>query len=138
MEKKITEYLICRRDRYLSKSEVKQIKMELGNEIFDKYLRIEKLADYIYTIRFKRNTTEEEALVIINYISNLNSYFKVYKRNKSYTQIKQEQEKVSREKQEKYKELRKTKEIGLNNQLAKAKEEYIIKLERNNKIMQEA
>lgn len=138
MEKKITEYLICRRDRYLSKSEVKQIKMELGNEIFDKYLRIEKLADYIYTIRFKRNTTEEEAIVIINYISNLNSYFKVYKRNKSYTQIKQEQEKVSREKQEKYKELRKTKEIGLNNQLAKAKEEYIIKLERNNKIMQEA
>lgn len=138
MEKKITEYLICRRDRYLSKSEVKQIKMELGNEIFDKYLRIEKLADYIYTIRFKRNTTEEEALVIINYISNLNSYFKVYKRNKSYTQIKQEQEKVSKEKQEKYKELRKTKEIGLNNQLAKAKEEYIIKLERNNKIMQEA
>lgn len=130
MERRITEYLICRRDRYLTKSEVKQIKSELGQEIFNKYLRVEKLADYIYTIRFKKDTSEEEALVIIDYISNLNSYYKVYKRNKPYKQIKEEQQEVSKQKQLRYSKMRETKETGLNNQLAKAKECYIKRIEK--------
>lgn len=129
-EAKVTEYLICRKDRYLTLTEVKQIKSELGKEIFNRYLRIEKLADYIYTIRFKQNTTLEEAKIIIDYVENINKYYKVYRRKKSYTQIKLEQQRVSEEKQRMYQAKTQTKYQGLSNLLAQAKEMHIQRLER--------
>ena len=66
--KKITETVICLKDGGLTQADIKRIRTVLGKPIYNLYLRAEKLHDQCYILRFKKNTTREEAQVLVKYI----------------------------------------------------------------------
>lgn len=97
---KLTEKLICRRTRYITKGEIKHIKSRLMPEYFQEVLRIEKLAPNTYTIRFKKNATIEDYNAIKQTVERMG--YKIYTRNKPYKQIRAEQKEIALEKAKSY------------------------------------
>lgn len=116
-EVKLTKLMICRKDRFLTKGELKHIKSMILEEYFNEILRIEKLSENIYTIRFKKNATVEDYKTIKPLIERRG--YKLYTRTKPYKQIKEEQKKVAIKNTTKYlkQNLNNLKKIYKNNEI---------------------
>lgn len=120
--KKITECVICLKDGGLTLSDVKRIRTTLGKAIFNLYLRAEKLHDQCYIIRFKKNTTIEEANVIVKHIKKIDPRYRSYHRNKTYKELKENLRQKVEEKQKNYEKKRGAYLIELALELQKAQE----------------
>ena len=120
--KKITETVICLKDGGLTLSDVKRIRTVLGKPIYNLYLRAEKLHDQCYILRFKQNTTREEANVIVKYIKKIDPRYNSYHRNKTYNEMKKNLEEKAKLKQENYQRKRGAYLIELATELQKAQE----------------
>ncbi|MBQ8999782.1 MAG: hypothetical protein IJ086_13995 [Clostridium sp.] len=129
--KKITETVICLKTGGLTLSDVKRIRTTLGKPIYNLYLRAEKLHEQCYILRFKKNTTIEEAQVIIKHIKKIDPRYNSYHRNKTYKQLRENLLTQAKEKQDNYAKKRGAYLIELATELQKAQEKG---LERENKL----
>ena len=120
--KKITETVICLKDGGLTQADIKRIRTVLGKPIYNLYLRAEKLHDQCYILRFKKNTTREEAQVIVKYIKKIDPRYRSYHRNKTYAQMKKNLEEQAKLRQENYERKRGAYLIELATELQKAQE----------------
>ena len=118
--KKITETVICLKDGGLTLSDVKRIRTTLGKPIYNLYLRAEKLHDQCYILRFKKNTTREEANVIVKYIKKIDPRYNSYNRNKTYNEMKKNLEEQAKLRKENYERKRGAYLIELATELQKA------------------